>query len=93
MGSDFFPVDASIPFFVYICANPTAIASAASGVGVSFKDKIERIMNATCSFFAAPLPTTACLILLGAYSYTGMPLEAAAMIAAALAAPIVIAVL
>ena len=70
-----------------------ASASAESGSGVSVNPSNARIMNATWSFFAAPVPTVACLIRLGAYSKTGKPLSAAARIAAPRAAPSKIAVL
>src|SRR5439155_21805918 len=70
-----------------------ARASAESPSGVSVNPSNARIMNATWFFFAAPVPTVACLIRLGAYSKTGRPFSAAARMAAPRAAPSRIAVL
>lgn len=47
---------------------PIASASAASWGGVSESPSSALIMNATCALSAFPLPTTAFLIFLGAYS-------------------------
>ena len=61
----------------------TARASAASAVGPPAAGSSRAIMNATCALSAPPAPTTAFFTTLAAYSATGRPALAGAIIAAA----------
>src|SRR6185436_11088587 len=58
-----------------------ASASAASGLGSPGSASSLRTMCCTCSFFAWPLPTTACFTWSAVYSATGRPAITAAQIA------------
>ena len=54
----------------------TAKASAASAVAISHPGSKRPTIMATCSLLAWPVPTTACLTIIGRYSATGMGLSA-----------------
>src|SRR6185312_7972935 len=71
------------------CACVMAIASASAASACNGSRTFNRIptMCCTCSLPAWPLPTTACLMALGAYSLTGNPHPTAAQIAAPRAYP------
>src|SRR5581483_367231 len=73
-----------------VCRSQMAIASASAasaGCGISWSRNRRATMSCTCSFSAFPYPTTADLMLRGAYSLTCSPCDAAASIATPRACP------